>query len=206
MEEMAVRFWSGELLLEGLIARPATGQARGAIVCHPHPQYGGSMLNNVVEAMLEAMWARAITTLRFNFRGVGESQGSFDGGHGEVADTIAAIEFLGSQAGVKRGAMIAAGYSFGAIVGLRAGGSAESVSDLIAVAPPLALLDLGPLKESPKRIGLIVGDADDYCPADRLRAIHMQIANRARLKIIEGTNHFFAGLEAELTGAILEML
>jgi alpha/beta superfamily hydrolase len=206
MEEMAVRFWSGELLLEGLIARPATGQARGAIVCHPHPQYGGSMHNNVVEAILQAMWARAITTLRFNFRGVGESQGSFDGGRGEVADTIAAIEFLGSQAEVKRGAIIAAGYSFGAIVGLRAGGSAVSVNDLIAVAPPIALLDLGSLKGSQKRIGLIVADADDYCPADRLRAIHNQIGDKARLKVIEGTNHFFGGFEAEVTGAILEML
>jgi alpha/beta superfamily hydrolase len=206
MDEKVVTFRSGELLLEGLIALPAGGAARAAIVCHPHPHYGGSMHNNVVEAVLEAMWQKRIATLRFNFRGVGGSEGTFDGGSGEAADAVAAIEYLGSQAGANRAEMIAAGYSFGALVGLRAGLEMELVSDLIAIAPPIAMTELDFLAGSSKRIALIAGDRDDYCPARKLRTIHERIGDQARLRIIEGTDHFFGGFEEELTDAIGEML
>ena len=205
MREQTVTFRSGELLLEGLIAKPADG-TRAAVVCHPHPQYGGSMHNNVVEAMLEAMWSEQIVTLRFNFRGVGESEGSFDGGRGEAADAAAAIDFLGSRSGVSRAEGIAAGYSFGALVGLRAGVEAEWVSDLIAVAPPIGMMELDFLAGSGKRIALIAGDRDDYCPAPKLREICERLGSQARLKIIEGTDHFFSGFEEELAEAVKEML
>ncbi len=82
MIESHVVFRSAELQLEGLIALPESRAAGAAVVCHPHPMYGGSMHNNVVEAVLDALWRRGFATLRFNFRGVGGSEGEYDGGEG----------------------------------------------------------------------------------------------------------------------------
>src|SRR6202035_2810578 len=112
MNESQVTFRSGELALEGLLANPGGG-APAAVVCHPHPSYGGSMYNNVVDAILVAFHQLGYATLRFNFRGVGGSEGEYDGGPGEVDDAKAAMEFLLAQAGVKREGATIAGYSFG---------------------------------------------------------------------------------------------
>src|SRR5215472_17889918 len=98
MQEVQITFSSGELRLEGVIAKPGISTVeRGAVICHPHPLYGGSMYNNVVEAALEAMWRLGWATLRFNFRGVGESEGAHGGGSGEVDDAVAAVHFLASE-------------------------------------------------------------------------------------------------------------
>src|SRR5258708_33693766 len=98
MKELPIKFRSRELTLEGLMANPR-GDAPAAVVCHPHPMYGGSMFNNVVEAILGALWGLEYATLRFNFRGVGASEGEHDGGRGEADDAAAAMEFLLSQPG-----------------------------------------------------------------------------------------------------------
>src|SRR5271167_354933 len=101
MDEKQVSFRSGDLTLEGLLANPGGG-APAAIVCHPHPLYGGSMYNNVVDAILEAMWPAGYATLRFNFRGVGGSEGEHDGGRGEVDDALAALAFILAQPAVRQ--------------------------------------------------------------------------------------------------------
>src|SRR5260370_22509693 len=93
MKEVPISFRSGEVTLEGLIANPG-GDAPAAVVCHPHPMYGGSMFNNVVEAILGALRELGYATLRFNFRGVGGSEGEYDGGRGEADDACAAMAFL----------------------------------------------------------------------------------------------------------------
>jgi alpha/beta superfamily hydrolase len=93
MQEIQVSFRSGDLRLEGLLASPCAN-APAAVVCHPHPAYGGSMDNNVVDAILAAMWQAGYATLRFNFRGVGASEGEHDAGPGEVDDAVAAMAFL----------------------------------------------------------------------------------------------------------------
>ena len=90
MSESRITFPCGDLTLEGRLTLPDGGAPRAAVVCHPHPMYGGSMDNNVVEAVLEALWHRQFATLRFNFRGVGRSQGRYDGGIGEISDAAAA--------------------------------------------------------------------------------------------------------------------
>ena len=104
MKEERVTFKSGELTLEGMIAYPDAGAGphRAAVVCHPHPLYGGSMYNNVVDAALEALHARGFATLRFNFRGVGQSEGEFDNGKGEADDAVAAVRFLTDAKGSER--------------------------------------------------------------------------------------------------------
>ena len=101
MQEIQVSFRSGDLSLEGLLANPGAN-APAAVVCHPHPAYGGSMFNNVVDAILAAMWQAGYATLRFNFRGVGASEGEHDGGPGEVDDAVAAMAFVLAQPGVRK--------------------------------------------------------------------------------------------------------
>src|SRR5260370_23889912 len=126
MKEERVTFKSSDLTLEGMIAYPGgAGPHRAAVVCHPHPLYGGSMYNNVVDAVLEALHARGFATLRFSFRGVGQSEGEFDNGKGEADDAIAAIHFLTAQKGVRTDGAVLAGYSYGAMTAVRAAASGE---------------------------------------------------------------------------------
>jgi uncharacterized protein len=207
LKEEKVTFPSGELTLEGLLARPAgSAPAPGAVVCHPHPMYGGSMHNSVVEAVLEAMWQLGYATLRFNFRGVGGSEGEYDGGVGEASDAHAAVRFLAAQSGVDSNTIVLAGYSFGAAVALRAGIADPRVTRLIAVALPVGVMDGGGEGESLKPVLLVSGDSDSYSPEAQVRAVAKNLGALARVEIIAGADHFFAGYEAGLTAAILGAL
>ena len=201
MSERRVTFKSEDLTLEGLLAAPAQAK-RGAVMCHPHPQSGGSMYNNVVEAVLDALWAMDYATLRFNFRCVGESEGEFAGGVGEILDAKAAVRFLAGQEGIGEDGMVLAGYSFGATVALRAGLELAEVGTLIAVALPIGMADLSFIVGTDKHVILIAGDRDQYCPVAELRALHQKLTGPSALKIIGGADHFFGGYEAKLTSAI----
>jgi len=204
MQERKVTFRSEDLTLEGLLAMPDKPAGAG-VVCHPHPQYGGSMYNNVVEAILEALWGLDYATLRFNFRGVGMSEGAFAGGVGEAADAVAALKFLAARQPVA-GSMLLAGYSFGAAVGLRAGLDLAEVGTLIAVAPAIGMADLSFVVGTEKRVILVAGDRDPYCPVAQIRSLHKQLTGPSAIKLIAGADHFFAGYEAELTHAIRDAL
>lgn len=203
MEEERVTFKSGELTLEGMLARPHTaGPHRAAVVCHPHPLYGGSMYNNVVDAMLEALHASGFATLRFNFRGVGQSEGEFDNGHGEADDAAAAVRYLTAQSGVRADAAVMAGYSFGAMVAVRAARSHPEVGAIVAVALPIGMVEPAVLGSIRKPIVLIAGDHDAYCPEKHLTALAERLGTLAQLKIIAGADHFFGGHEEEITAAL----
>src|SRR5579871_4011792 len=142
MKEESINIPSGELTLEGLIARPAGGAvAPAAVVCHPHPQYGGSMYNNVVDAVLEALWQRGFATLRFNFRGVGESEGSYGGGDGEAQDAVAAVNYLRAQPKMQSAPIVLVGYSFGAAAAWRAAPEAGALDALVLIAAPLQMIN-----------------------------------------------------------------
>jgi alpha/beta superfamily hydrolase len=207
MKEERVTFKSGELTLEGLIAYPdSAGPHRAAVVCHPHPLYGGSMHNNVVEAALEALHARGFATMRFNFRGVGQSEGEFDNGHGEGDDAAAALRFLIVQEGVRGEGAVLAGYSFGAMVAMRAAASVEEVAAIVAVALPLGMIEPSALGAITKPVVLLAGDQDSYCPANHLTALAERLGPSAQLKLIPGADHFFASREREITAALIEAL
>jgi alpha/beta superfamily hydrolase len=207
MKEERVTFKSGRLTLEGMAALPdSSGAHRAAVVCHPHPLYGGSMDNNVVDAVLEALRSHEFSTLRFNFRGVGQSEGEFDNGNGEADDAVAAIRFLTGQPGVSAAGAVLAGYSFGAMTAMRAAVRATEVATIVAVAPPLGMIDPSALGKVTKPIVLLAGDQDSYCPADHLRALAERLGPLARLKIIPGADHFFGGREHEITAALDEEL
>jgi alpha/beta superfamily hydrolase len=207
MKEQRVTFASGSLTLEGLLAKPDGDQTvHGAVVCHPHPLYGGSMYNNVVDAVLAAMWKKEWATLRFNFRGVGESEGEHSGGAGEADDAAAAIAFVTSQPGIEQNGPVLAGYSFGSIAALMAASKVGNLGALVLVALPLKMADVGVLTNFAEPIVLAAGDGDMYCPVPQLEALHIELGARAQLRIIEGADHFFGGCEVELADAIESML
>ena len=201
MEEQ-VRFSAGAVSLEGLYA--ATQAQIGAVVCHPHPLYGGEMHNNVVTALVQAFERAGIATLRFNFRGVGRSGGSHDHGNGEVEDVRAAVTYLLSRQAVST--VVVAGYSFGSMVGLRAGAGDDRVHKLIGVALPMGFGDPSFLLPSPKPKLLISGDQDNYCPLPALNEFFAKLAGPKALVTVSGADHFFWGQEGEVAKAAVAFL
>ena len=202
MKEESVTFRSGDLTLEGLLARPSSDQpSPGAVICHPHPMYGGSMHNNVVEAILDGLWQRGYATLRFNFRGVGDSEGEYDGGEGEADDASAAVEFLKAQPGVSGAGLVLAGYSFGSMVALRRGLASKDVSRIMAVALPIGMAKFD-FASASKPILMISGDSDSYSPVDGLKKLAQALGPQARVEIIRGADHFFGGYEEEVARRI----
>jgi alpha/beta superfamily hydrolase len=205
MEETQVSFRSGDLTLEGLLASPG-GNAPVAVVCHPHPMYGGSMHNNVVEAMLAALWQAGYATLRFNFRGVGASEGEHDGGPGEVDDAVAAMTFMLAQPGVRKAGALMAGYSFGAMVAMSAGYERAEIARIVAVALPIEMADARVPEGASKPVLLVSGDCDSYSPVAGLQTLKAKIGDSARLEIVAGADHFFGGREAELSRTVSSAL
>lgn len=198
MEE-AVDFPVGDIRLEGLLSLPAANPRVGAIVCHPHPLYGGEMHNNVVSALVDGFRAAGIATLRFNFRGVGNSGGSHDEGKAELEDVKAAVTYLLGRQVVST--LAVAGYSFGSWVGLKAGAEDPRVHKLIGVALPLARRDASFLPGVTKPKLLISGDRDDISPMPQLNDLVGRLADPKSLVVIAGADHFFAGREVEVAKA-----
>ncbi|MBM4259342.1 MAG: alpha/beta fold hydrolase [Deltaproteobacteria bacterium] len=203
MEEQ-VTFSVGNLKLEGLLSLPTQPAKIGAVVCHPHPLYGGEMRNNVVSALVDAFQAAGIATLRFNFRGVGNSEGEHDEGNGEVDDVKAAVTYLLSRQAVPT--VVVAGYSFGSMVGLRAGAADDRVHKLIGVALPIGMRDASFLHSVKKAKLLISGDHDNYSPVPGLNDLITKMSEPKSLVIVDGADHFFWGLEGKIAKAAVEFL
>ena len=194
MNEERVFFGEGQMRLEGLFA--AAGGTRGAVISHPHSLMGGDMWNPVVVTVAQALFASGISTLRFNFRGVGGSGGSFDEGRGEQEDLLSAIAFLEDR-GLKE--ILPAGYSFGAWVTAGVLGR-RALAPALFVAPPIELFPFD-METLQGRVGLIVcGDRDPYCPADGVRI--MAAALSCRLEFIPGADHFLLSREMDLADRI----
>lgn len=186
----------GGVSLEGghsLPAGPAKGQA---VILHPHPLYGGSMRNNVVEALLAGALAAGWGALRFNFRGVGGSSGAHDGGRGEQEDVVAAAAWL---AGAHPGPLALMGYSFGTLVGAAAAARVPGLAAGVWVAPPLVMGELAPWPPDAGPLLLIAGHDDEFGRVAGLEAYAAGLGARARLLALEGVDHFFGGVESVLT-------
>ena len=185
-------------ILEGRYAD--AGTARGAVISHPHPLMGGDMDDMVVRTIAESLQAGKITTLRFNFRGVGESDGRFDDGKGETEDVVAAVSFLQEKNAQD---IILAGYSFGAWVNGMAL-SKLNLRNAILVSPPLELFAFDfPILLG--KVGLIVSaDGDPYCPAEKITRAADYLS--CPLTIIPDTDHFFFGKEEALAASISSYL
>lgn len=188
--------------LEGLLWVPEGGGAAGAVLCHPHPLHGGSMKNHVVVALWEALAAAGIAVLRFNFRGVGRSEGAYDEGVGEVDDVRAALAHLAATPGVDPDRLAVAGYSFGSWVGSRAAATLPSVRALALVAPPLSAWPLRELESEARPKLVVAGDRDDYCPASLLHPWFARLPETRERVLVEGADHFFGGRESEVGEAV----
>jgi hypothetical protein len=178
--------------------------AFAALVCHPHPLYGGTLHNKVVHRVASTLHGLGGATLRFNFRGVGGSAGVHDRGRGELEDARAALGWLrGRLPGTP---LAVAGFSFGAWVAARLAASEPAVGRLVLVAPPVASEDFRVMRSSPVPKLVLQGTADVTCPLAALEPEFATWAAPRRLETIEGATHFFDRRLAELGKALLEGL
>jgi uncharacterized protein len=195
--------------LEGLLNTGAANATHAAVVCHPHPLFGGTMHNKVVFHTMKALNSFGFPVLRFNFRGAGLSEGEHANGIGEVEDVRAALDWLDSEFHLP---LIFAGFSFGAAVGLRAACSDPRVQAVIAVGTPVAPVaaeteqpreySFDFLRECTKPKLFVSGARDQFGPRAKLEALVATLPEPKKLVVIEGADHFFEGRLRELREAI----
>lgn len=176
---------------------------RGVVICHPHPLYGGSMNNNVVDAIEQGFYAKGFTTLKFNFRGVGLSSGHYDEGDGEVDDLVASVEFLKSRLD-DNAVIVLAGYSFGAWICSRAAVKIDNVSAMFLVAYPFSFYETTALTLFNKKIFFVGGERDNISPLDALLKFYKGFPVVEKYLKIIPTDHFYWGKEQEITEFIKE--
>ncbi len=173
-----------------------------ALVCHPHPLFGGSMHNKVVYRATKALHQRGGAVLRFNFRGVGRSGGQHDAGQGEQGDVRAALDYLSTAFPGKR--ILLAGFSFGSWVGLRVGCEDSRVRRLLALGLPVNNVDASYLRSCAKPKLFIQGGNDQFGSREKLEALFGTLPKPKYLVFIDGADHFFAGQLDEVGRAIRE--
>jgi alpha/beta superfamily hydrolase len=198
-----VSFSSGELSLEGILAIPdGAGPFPAVIICHPHPLYGGSMDNNVVNSLSETITQASLASLKFNFRGVGGSQGEVGHGIGEREDVEAAIAFINTVKEVDSERIGLAGYSAGAAFALPVGFNDDRIRALAAVSPPFTMFDFDFLKSCPKPKLLLLGSKDNLIPADQFLEFCHNLPEPKEYERIEGADHFWWGYESHLAAKV----
>jgi alpha/beta superfamily hydrolase len=173
------------------------------VVCHPHPQFGGTMDNKVTHVLARAMIECGAPAFRFNFRGVGASGGVFDNGRGEV-DDLAAVVAEGRRR-YPSAALWLGGFSFGAFVALR-GAERLAPAKLVAVAPPVARFELGNVAHPDCDWMLVQGDADDVVPPDAVLSWATKQPHKPRLHVLAGAGHYFHGRLHDLKPLVLDFL
>ena len=166
------------------------------ILCHPHPLYGGSMFDAVLDTVEQALTPMNLRTLRFNFRGVGSSEGEYDNGEGEVNDLLSVVEWL--RQAKNPSILSVAGYSFGSVVASRGVANNNTVSRVVLVAPPTSSMALANDLTLPVRI--IVGDADPFVDLPQLLQWQHDQTD-AEIMTIPGDDHFFDGQHEALQSA-----
>jgi uncharacterized protein len=201
VSEKNVVFESGDFKLEGLLERVQSDA--GVVITHPHPQYGGSMSNNVVESLVIAYGKAGYTTLRFNFRGVGRSEGHYDEGEGEQADVRGAVSYLKNMG---MSAIHLAGYSFGAWVNARAIGGLNDVARMVMVSPPVNFMDFSFMDYTPQLQLVIAGARDDIAPPDMIRKLLPKWNKGSAFTIIQGADHFYWGETGEIESIVFGSL
>lgn len=186
-----------EVLIDGAEARSSAI----AVLCHPHPQYGGSAQDAVLGAAVEALRARQAVCIRFNFRGVGRSEGRFDDGVGERDDVLAVVRHARERFGPRP--LLLVGYSFGALMAWRA--AIEAAPDaLFLIAPPVGRAPVDLAEAPPCTVHIVAGALDEFAPEDALRALDAGLPAPGVLTIVPGADHFFGGCLDAVSRALLE--
>ncbi len=200
-------FLSDGLKLEGVLYSPKKVPEKplpAAIVVHPHPQFGGSMYNNVVDAVCEEL-ENSMFALKFNCRGVGRSEGTHSGGKEEGKDVLSAIEYLKENVSIDRKRIIFIGYSWGTYVGLPVTNQNPDIKLLVALSCPVGLWNYGYLKKSEKPKLLIVGSYDQFAPKEKIERLFKHLLDPKELFILE-TDHFYMGQERTMATKVSDFL
>jgi alpha/beta superfamily hydrolase len=193
--------------LEALLNMGRPDAPYAALVCHPHPLFGGTMHNKVVYHAMKAFQACGLPVLRFNFRGAGLSEGAHDNGHGEVGDVRAALDWLQRE---YRLPLLFAGFSFGSSVGFRACCGDERVKGMVALGLPVQAggreYHYSFLAGCARPKLFISGDADEFGPQAAVEAVVAGAAPPATLVMVPGADHFFAGKLEQMQQALTAWL
>ncbi len=198
-------FKSENLQLEGILSLPEGKKPFPAvIVCHPHSQMGGSMHNSVVDSICEALLARKLVAFKFNFRGVGGSQGGFGNGQGEQADAHSAIEYIAGLMEIDKKRLGLAGYSAGAAWGIGGTCCEDAVKAVVAVSPPLSIFDFSFLKECAKPKLVITGDQDRFVEIQAYQRFCFQLVSPIESMVIQGADHFWSGYEITMANKVAD--
>ncbi len=193
MKEERLLFRCGDISLEGVFRLPESGRAPAVVVCHPHPQYGGNMDNNVVHAVCQALGAHSIASLRFNFRGVGRSEGRYADGIGEQDDVSAALSFLEEREEIDSQRLGLCGYSFGTMVAIPVADRDARVQAIAGVSP--FFVSPGLLKDFQKPKYFICGSRDSIADPRGLADSINALPDPKTYDIIEGVDHFWWGYD-----------
>jgi alpha/beta superfamily hydrolase len=197
--------------LEALLDTPDDGQPRAAVVfAHPHPQLGGTMHTKAVYQGAKGLTRIGCAVLRFNFRGVGASEGEFDRGDGEKADFTAALDYMTAR--YPSVPLWAAGFSFGSWIALEVGAVDPRVAVLIGIAPPVATSVSGQAYDftntlaSAKPKFFVQGEADEVCPLEGMWLFYGRLQEPKELVVVDGADHLFEGKTAEVGEALEDLL
>ena len=199
MNEERPTFHSGNLTLEGIIDIPeGKSPFPAVVVCHPHPLYGGDMFDNVVVAICKALLNKGIACFRFNFRGVGLSQGRYGGGIREQDDAAAAIDYIFGNYKIAPDAVGLAGYSFGGGVAFKVALKDDAVKALALVSPVIPDSGWKKLGGYSRPKFLLLGDSDEYFPLAKYEPKIKSALQPGEYEIFPHTSHFWAGSEDEM--------
>jgi alpha/beta superfamily hydrolase len=206
LSEVRVKFSTQDgLQLEGLLSEGKGGGRGWIILCHPHPLYGGDMDNNVVGALQSALAEKGLSTLRFNFRGVGGREGEYGEGAAEVEDVRGAVNFITTeQGGGERLCLL--GYSFGAYVGVRGVAGDDRVKALVCISPPVAMYDFTSLREDERPKLIVAGGRDFICPLPPVEELFLSLPQPKVLQIVSGADHFWWGMEQRAADYVIDFL
>ena len=208
IESKKIEISCGQIKLEGVFEFPEEGDERPpvALALHPHPLYGGNMLNNVTSKLASGLLKIGIATLRFNFRGVGGSGGVHGDGVAEMDDVKAALSFIDRYVGVDSSNIILAGYSFGCWVGLKAAFLEDRPMRLVGVSPPLDIYDFSFLTDEMRPKLLIAGDRDFVCSQKKFQKLAENVPEPRRIVLLPGVDHFHFGAEEKVVDSVVEFL
>jgi len=190
--------------LEALLDLPAGAPRAAVVFAHPLPTEGGTMHTKAVFQGAKALTRIGCAVLRFNFRGVGRSAGTWDEGPGEMDDYRAALDFMaGRYPGVE---LWAAGFSFGSYIAMTCGAEDDRVCALIGIAPPVDRYDYAAVKRSTKPTFIVHGERDELIPLTAVRQFYAQLPEPKDLIEIDRANHLFEGQASEVGDALEELL
>ena len=192
--------------LEALLDEPSGTRRAAVVFAHPLPTHGGTMHTKAVFQGTKGLVRAGCAVLRFNFRGVGNSEGSFDGGAGEKGDFTAALDYMAAK--YPDSPLWAAGFSFGSWIALETGAVDDRVTALIGIAPPVTKLgyDFSNTRASTKPKFFVQGEADDICPIQDMWKFYGELHEPKELVIIDMADHLFDGHTTEVGDALEDLL